>query len=244
MTEKLKELYLFWRRKLLSEPPSHSFCLRLDSLWYCQLDLGAPELRTDPLDLWSVTQHYRQAIVQHLADLLYHGCFCTQACVYVCVCLCVLVCSSGLLSNHQVSQATEAHMASPQRHPEAWDCWVSENWCVCGVGARVFLCVREYTTGRKTGETRAFCHHSHTQRIGFLPGRREWVKGARLKKKRKSSISWKSFSCRLGAGCMWCWLEWKYAGSTVKISVDSSHQRLKLVIAFAISISRGGQIAQ
>ena len=48
----------------------------------------------------------------------------------------------------------------------------------------MFLCVREYTTGRKTGETRAFCHHSHTQRIGFLPERREWVKGARIKKKK------------------------------------------------------------
>ena len=75
--------------KLLSESLSHSLCLWLDSLWFCQLDLGAPELRTDPLDLWSVTQHYRQAIVQHLADLLYHGCFCTQACVCVCVFVCV-----------------------------------------------------------------------------------------------------------------------------------------------------------
>lgn len=66
--EDVKSLFLEF---YVSELPQNS----TDPILYCKLELRAPELRADPVDLWPVTQHARQATGPHLADLLYGVCF-------------------------------------------------------------------------------------------------------------------------------------------------------------------------
>lgn len=153
-------------------------------------------------------------------------------CVCVCVCLCVCFRPSVKSPSLTSSGAPYGYTTTPpwclrMLSVEELLCL----WCRC-VCMRVRVCVRVSTYACVGDGERLF---SPIIRLGPVSPSltNDWV-GKRCLN--ENSISWKSFPCHFGAGCMWCWFEWKYAGSTVKISVYSSLWYLKPIIAFAISI--------